>query len=89
MAVPDVPGRPPSESGGATSAAAGSQERAEGRGGADTRMNRKGSVTLDLSQVDAETLRDFTVSFAALEPHDQGFHTEAALGSTCWHEPLT
>lgn len=50
MAVPDIPGENPEQS---------QSEAARG----DDALNRRGSVTLNLSEVDAQTLRDFEVSF--------------------------
>lgn len=49
MAVPDIPGENSEHS----------QNRAAKR---DDVLNRRGSVTLNLSEVDAQTLRDFEVS---------------------------
>ncbi|BDA43045.1 probable Sn1-specific diacylglycerol lipase alpha [Coccomyxa sp. Obi] len=46
MAVPDIPGENPDQS---------QHEAADG----DSELNRRGSVTLNLSEVDAQTLRDF------------------------------
>ena len=53
MAVPDIPGENPKQS---------QSEAARG----DDELNRRGSVTLNLSEVDAETLRDFEVSLVLI-----------------------
>ncbi len=58
MAVPDVPGESPNHS----------RHGTAGQNGLSTpSMHRKGSVTLNLSEVDEDTLRDFEVSDSCLQ----------------------
>lgn len=71
MAVPDIPGENPDQS---------QHEAAKG----DDALNRRGSVTLNLSEVDAQTLRDFEVSC----PYNLGLPSFQRMNGSAVGAPL-